>query len=174
MAWFTTDEGKHVNTEWFDEDEKRKYKQLEQNQQEADKLNTNQKYTSRQTEKQKYEKVSGLIFGVAKVTDSYIDIDGYSNKSTEKGMLSDMAKAVEKYDKSEADAIRSMIKDNEIQQIHARKNEPGAQYICEWEDVPSASRYVDENGKDSILSGKEGVEVETKDGKYYCHVRIIR
>lgn len=39
MAWFTTDEGKHVNTDWFDEDEKRKYKQLEQNQQEADKLN---------------------------------------------------------------------------------------------------------------------------------------
>lgn len=39
MAWFTTDEGKHVNTDWFDEDEKRKYRQLEQNQAEAKKMN---------------------------------------------------------------------------------------------------------------------------------------
>lgn len=43
MAWFTTDEGKHVNTDWFEEDEKRKYKQLEQNQQEADRLNGKEK-----------------------------------------------------------------------------------------------------------------------------------
>lgn len=43
MAWFTTDEGKHVNTDWFDEDEKRKYRQLEQNQQEAAKKNSEEK-----------------------------------------------------------------------------------------------------------------------------------
>lgn len=120
-----------------------------------------------------YRKVPELTFGIAKITDNYIDIDGYSNKATEKGMLSDMAKAVEKYDYGEANAIRDMIKFNEITQTHA-SSDAGLQYICEWEEVPSAARYVDEDGKDASLSGKEGVEIETKPGKFYCHVRILK
>lgn len=40
MAWFTNDKGKHINTDWFDEDERRKYAQLEQNEVEGRKMNT--------------------------------------------------------------------------------------------------------------------------------------
>ena len=40
MAWITTNEGNHVNTEWFDEDERRKYKQIEENQKQAKEKNT--------------------------------------------------------------------------------------------------------------------------------------
>ena len=39
MAWITTDDGRKVNTEWFDEDERKKYEQIEKAQKEADKLN---------------------------------------------------------------------------------------------------------------------------------------
>lgn len=39
MAWITTEDGRRVNTEWFDEDERRKYAQIEENQKQADKLN---------------------------------------------------------------------------------------------------------------------------------------
>ena len=39
MAWFTTDDGRRVNTDWFDEDEKKKYSQIEANKQEASKRN---------------------------------------------------------------------------------------------------------------------------------------
>lgn len=35
MAWLTTKDGRRVNTEWFDEDEKQKYKQIEKNQKQA-------------------------------------------------------------------------------------------------------------------------------------------
>lgn len=37
MAWFTTDDGNKVNTDWFDEDERKKYDQIEKAQQEAKK-----------------------------------------------------------------------------------------------------------------------------------------
>ena len=39
MAWLTTEDGRKVNTDWFSEDEKKKYAQIEANQKEADKLN---------------------------------------------------------------------------------------------------------------------------------------
>ena len=39
MAWITTEDGRRVNTEWFDDDERRKYAQIEENQKQADKLN---------------------------------------------------------------------------------------------------------------------------------------
>jgi len=37
MAWFTTDDGRKVNTDWFDADERKKYQQMEQAQEEAKK-----------------------------------------------------------------------------------------------------------------------------------------
>lgn len=39
MPWITTKSGKRINTDWFDEDAKRKYKQIEENKEQAKKLN---------------------------------------------------------------------------------------------------------------------------------------
>ena len=39
MPWITTKEGKHINTDWFDEDEKRKEKQIEENKKQAEDKN---------------------------------------------------------------------------------------------------------------------------------------
>lgn len=39
MAWITTKSGKRINTDWFDEDEKKKQSQINANKQEADKKN---------------------------------------------------------------------------------------------------------------------------------------
>lgn len=39
MPWITTKSGKRINTDWFDDDEKRKQQQIESNKQEADKKN---------------------------------------------------------------------------------------------------------------------------------------
>lgn len=119
--------------------------------------------------KERFEPVRSLIFGTARITDKFTDIDGYSNKKTERGMLADLAKAVDNYDKGEADYIRTMITDKEIAQAPPT-GEPA--YILEWEDVPSASRYIDEDGKDATISRKEGVEIEHKDARYYVHIRF--
>ncbi len=35
MAWLTTEDGRRVNTEWFTEDERKKYQQIEENQKQA-------------------------------------------------------------------------------------------------------------------------------------------
>lgn len=40
MAWITTKDGRHVNTEWFDDEERRKYAQIEFNQDAANYLNS--------------------------------------------------------------------------------------------------------------------------------------
>lgn len=107
-------------------------------------------------------KSTPLIFGTAVITDTYIDIDGYSNKKTEAGALSDLAKALDKYDKGEADALRGVIGTDEMMQITPGKNDGPAQYILEWEEVPSASHM------------KENDEMEYKPAKWYLHTRIVR
>ena len=42
MAWITTKDGRHVNTDWFSEDQRQKYSQIEANQAEASRLNGKQ------------------------------------------------------------------------------------------------------------------------------------
>ena len=110
-----------------------------------------------------YEEITGtpIIYGTAAIRPNSIDIDGYSNKKTLKGALSDLAKALEKYDKGEADALRDSIKFGEIGQVKPIEG-GGAQYILEYEEVPSAARY------------NENDEMEYKEAKWYVHTRIIR
>lgn len=113
------------------------------------------------------ESVKGLIFGLANVREDYIDIDGYSNKKTLKGALSDLARAIEKYSKVEADGLRSCIKSNEISEIHYDSSCGfPQQYILEYEDVPCASTIVGDIDNDDF-------EVEYKDANWYLHTRII-
>lgn len=108
------------------------------------------------------EPVKGLIFGTANIRKGSIDIDGYSNKKTIAGALKELAKAVDKYYKGEGDYIRDMVKFNEISMSLPDKSAGVDQYIIEWEEVPSASRYNDNN------------EVEYKDARWYLHVRFLK
>jgi len=124
-----------------------------------------------------YEEISGtpLIFAIAKITSNYIVIDGYSNKSTIKGALRDLSKAVRKYNTDEADGILDMIKFNEIEQIPATL---GGDYIIEWEPVSSAARHIDSDGIDVSLSNRddtyENFDTEYADAKWYLMTRIVR
>ena len=43
MAWLTTEDGRKVNTEWFDSDERKKYQQIEKAQEEAKKASAAEK-----------------------------------------------------------------------------------------------------------------------------------
>lgn len=108
------------------------------------------------------EKVPCLIFGVAKITASFVDIDGYSKAKTIKGLLSNLAKAVENYSKYDAIVLRDNINFNEIVQYPARKEEGPAQYILEWEEVSNASRINDQGN------------LEQKNANYYIHIRIVK
>ncbi len=124
-------------------------------------------------QRNKYEQITGtpLIFGLAHVTKDYIDIDGYINRKSESAMLNAFAKAVDKYDKGEGDVLRDQVKFNEIAQAPPSYPYDGG-YILEWEDVPSASRFVDKNGVDTAISGEDEEDVEYKDAKYYVHIRF--
>ena len=121
-----------------------------------------------------YEPAAGLTFGTAHITDNYVDIDGYSNRKSEKALLNQLAKAVEPYSKSEAENLRNSVKFNEIVQY------PGSQgnneYILEWENVPGASRNVDADGVDVLLSNREDTyensSTEEAPANYYVHVRF--
>ena len=110
------------------------------------------------------EEIKGtpLIFGEARVFKDFVDIDGYSNKATLKGALGDLAKAIAKYDEGEAKALRDSIKFNEIDQVKPTADGGPGQYILEYEEVPSASRYINDE------------DIEYKEGKWYLHTRIIR
>ena len=112
------------------------------------------------------ESVKGLIFGLANVREEYIDIDGYSNKKTLKGALGDLARALEKYSKAEADALRSNIKFGEISEVHYDKNFDCQQYILEYESVPCASTIVGDIDNDDF-------EVEYVEANWYLHTRIV-
>lgn len=104
----------------------------------------------------------GLIYGTAVITDKYVDIDGYSNKKTEKGMLGDLARAMDDFSKGEADNIRMMVKFNEIEQAPAGRGAPAATYILEWEEVTSAYNWKNED------------EYDIKPANYYVHVRFVK
>lgn len=95
-----------------------------------------------------------------------VTIDGYTSNKTIKGIIKDVARALEKYDKGEADALRSFLS-CEIDKyntpfIKASENEGG--YFFEVEEVGGACRYNDETG-----------ELETKAGfnNYFC-IRFVR
>lgn len=107
------------------------------------------------------EQIKGtpLVFATAMIREDSVDIDGYSNKKTLKGALSDLAKAIEKYNKGEADALRSSIKFNEIEQVNTVPE--GGVYILEYEEVPSASQYNEETD-----------EMEYAEGRWYVHTRF--
>ena len=122
----------------------------------------------------KYESVPGLTYGMARITDGFVDIDGYSNKKSEKSMLTELAKAIEKYSKTEADGLRDSIRFNEITQYPGSPDNNS--FILEWEENPSAVRTVDADGVDIRLSNRDDIDDnytdENKPARYYVHIRF--
>lgn len=110
-----------------------------------------------------------LIFGKAAIVNNseggYIDIDGYLYARNENDLLLKLAKAVDLYNKGEADGLRDLVKFNETSQIHADKNAGPNQFILEWEDVPGASRWNEE---------KDEMEYSDKRANYYVHMRMVK
>jgi len=57
MAWITTDNGKHINTDWFDKD-----RQIAQNKAEADKKNAEEKNAWRMKNDKYQKKTEGGVY----------------------------------------------------------------------------------------------------------------
>jgi len=51
MPWITTKSGKRINTDWFDDDEKKKHQQIEENKKQADEKNDTNKFNDGDTSK---------------------------------------------------------------------------------------------------------------------------
>lgn len=94
-----------------------------------------------------------------------ITIDGYTSNKTERGVIKDVARAIEKYDKGEADFLLEMLKMG-IDECNNPfvKNVDGNSYCFEYEEVPCATMYNEETD-----------EVEYKEGycNYFC-IRLIK
>ena len=99
-----------------------------------------------------------LTQGTVRISDNYIDIDGYSKKKSEKALLNELAKVVEKYDKAEADNLKNAVKFNEITQYPASAD---SDYILEWEEETNDAGHFDENGNYVV-----------DPANYYVHIRF--
>lgn len=98
-------------------------------------------------------------------TDSVV-IDGYTSNKTIKGIIRDVARAVEKYDRMEAESLRSFLKykideyNNPF--IEAKNSNNG--YFFEVEEVPCATKYNENTSENEY---REGFTT------YFC-IRIIK
>lgn len=107
-----------------------------------------------------------LAFVEAIVREETITIDGYTSNKTMKGIIKDVARALEKYDMGEAEEMHTMSKEFDIEFnnpfLEASASDGG--YFFEYEEVPCASSWNEE---------KE--EMEYKEGfhNYFC-IRIVR
>lgn len=107
-----------------------------------------------------------LAYVDAIIRKNAITIDGYTSNKTEHGIVSDVAKAIEKYDKGEADFLREILKIgiDEYNNPFVKNNYDGDSYCFEYEEVPCATRY---NEKTDEMEYKEGYH-------NYFLIRIIR
>ena len=95
-----------------------------------------------------------------------ITIDGYTSNKTEKGIIRDVARAIQPYSESEAqallDALKFGIDENNTLFIKAADSCGG--YFFEYEEVPCATKNNEKTG-----------EVEYREGfyNYFC-IRIVK
>ena len=95
-----------------------------------------------------------------------ITIDGYTSNKTERGIIKDVVRAIEKYDKEEAKALLSFLEcgidEYNTPFVKAMNSDGG--YFFEYEEVSCATRYNEDTD-----------EVEYKDGynNYFC-IRIVK
>lgn len=95
-----------------------------------------------------------------------ITIDGYTSNKTERGVIKDVARAIEKYDKEEAKSLLETLKMgiDEYNNPFLKNNYDCDSYCFEYEEVPCATNYNDKTD-----------EVEYKEGycNYFC-IRIVK
>ena len=91
-----------------------------------------------------------------------ITVDGYTSNKTEKGVIKDVARAIKKYSKEEAETLLDCIRFNESPFVQPKDSYGG--YFFEYEEVPGACTINEETG-----------EMEYKDGfyNYFC-IRIVK
>lgn len=95
-----------------------------------------------------------------------ITIDGYTSNKTERGIIKDVARVVEKYSKDETEALLEYLKMglNEYNTPFVKASESEGGYFFEYEEVPCATRYNEETD-----------EMEYKEGYYnYFCIRIVK
>lgn len=95
-----------------------------------------------------------------------ITIDGYTSNKTERGIIKDVARVVEKYSKDEAEALLECLKTglDKYNNPFVKASESDGGYFFEYEEVPCATRYNEKTDK-----------AEYKDGfhNYFC-IRICK
>ena len=93
-----------------------------------------------------------MIFTEVRENETFIHIDGYSNKKTLNGALKELAKEVARYNELEASTITDAIKFGEEILVNTEY------YIVEAEEVGCATRYINDE------------EAEYKEANYYLHI----
>lgn len=100
MAWLSTDDGRHFNTDWLSEDEKKKYAQIEANQKQAEVLNN--------PDKVHFDKENKRVADLMKKRSGSIEME--NGQILEKYTLSDMKSGVLK----DAKDVKELYDDNYI------------------------------------------------------------
>jgi len=107
-----------------------------------------------------------LAYVDAIVREDTITVDGYTSNKTERGIIKDVARAIEKYDQGESNFLLEMLKMgiDEYNDPFVKVANSGGGYFFEYEEVPCATRYNEETD-----------EVEYKEGyhNYFC-IRFVR
>lgn len=95
-----------------------------------------------------------------------ITIDGYTSNKTERGIIKDVARVIEKYDKEEAKTLLSFLEYgiDEYNTPFLKAENSDCGYFFEYEEVHCVTRYNEETD-----------EVEYRDGfnNYFC-IRIVK
>lgn len=107
-----------------------------------------------------------LAYVDAVVRENTITVDGYTTNKTERGIIKDAARAIEKYDKEEAKALLSFLECgiDEYNTPFAKATNSDGGYFFEYEEVPCATKY---NEKTDEAEYKEGYH------NYFC-IRFVR
>lgn len=96
-----------------------------------------------------------LAYVEATERENTITVDGYTSNKTERGIIKDVARAIEKYDKEEASFLLEVLKMgiDEYNNPFVKNNYDGDCYCFEYEEVPCATKY---NEKTDEMEYKEG------------------
>lgn len=115
-------------------------------------------------EKQRRKKILAYVGAI--VREDTITVDGYTTNKTERGIIKDAARAIEKYDKEEAKALLSFLecRIDKYNTPFVKATHSDGGYFFEYEEVSCATRYNEETD-----------EVEYKEGyhNYFC-IRFVR
>lgn len=129
----------------------------------------------------RYGTTEELIFGSTKITPTLITIDGYSNQRTLSGALGELANVLDKFDKGEGDALRTIIKSKDISVIYDEggysldfESVPGAVNYMKTADNPHGHTYGDKRKKRKLKGYEVYEDAEYANAKWYVSTTIVR